>query len=1367
MKWLWFTFLVIFTLNTQAIEHIEGEFSLFEKAIPGLNKNGFDHYRDSKGFYWIATTGAIYRFDGNKLEAVFEDPKNGLISSTEVYQFVEQQGYLWASSYRGLFRIDLSNYQVKHFSALEHNIASTSEITTSKHLANEQLTNDSLANNNIRYLSKDAQQRLWISTLKGLSLYHPESETFSNYYLPTVKENTEYSQAFRRAASDSDGNLWISTYEQGLQILISDTQELKHINRVAKLSTQQQQWFQGGNVKDVASLANGRVGIALSDRYVEFDKNFALIHNIAIRSQHQQRKAATLYRILEDNTQRIWLSTFNQALVRISADRGKVEYHYHNPQDKNHSLRKEVPFRLTIDQQGNIALTYVNNNYQFWSAVNDKITRVAVPGNRLADSSVEVSQVMDGGFVWLGYRNNTVIYLLNLSNNSIEPFDIGTPLQSFAGINQHKVYISSATTGAFLFDTESQTKTNISNLAISSMEFSPQTGLWFSTENQVYRLHHGQVRAYPIEGVSTLLGAHIYNDPVWGTWVSTTDSLFYFDPNEDKFTHLSQERFNIINGTRILLHNDSLWIPGNGLTRLKLAKANGKTQISSTQSFPELDKEVFYNVTAKGDAIWLNNATGERIYRIDDHGSISKRFDIAQGFPRVSSTQVLALSESGDLLFSEKGEISLLSNPDSIQTGKSQTSKIISYAVLDQNQRLNYNFNPKRNINLGPDEKTIIFNFSTMSSSSRNIHSEEYRLIGRSPRWIRASSKTAVFSGLEPGEYSFELRNVWNQDDISRIKIYAKAPLWKTPIAYSLYALAVILVLLFIFYLRWDREKSKREAEAKIRLYAKAFESAAEGFCVVDARSRILNSNDSFKNLMGSEPHSLLLCRSNNVSQQEYYKNWASLVDKGIAQGKTWCRTQSGAEIPLSYTGSIIEHYDNDNPLYMIVLSDISAQLQHEKELETMSNYDSLTGLANRNLFREKLKSAIRNYHHLTGKKFGILYLDIDRFKTVNNSLSYHYGDKLLLELGKKLNKALRPQDSLCRMGGDEFVAIVENIDSPELLGNLSDKLIKTSEQAMLLAESEIFVSLSVGIAIFPDDSRDPEELIKQADAARYSAKAKGGGNYSYFSSSMSSRLNTALKLESEIRQAVRNNEFIPYYQPKICLETGKMVGVEALVRWCKPDSTIIMPGVFIDAAERTGAIVKIGLQVLHHACQLLERWHTEGFEDIKIAVNISAHQLAQDNFIEDVKKVLTQYEFDYRMIEFEITESILMADKSDSVLKLSILREMGHSISVDDFGTGYSSLAYLTELPIDTLKIDQSFVKNMLRDEKQKSVVKTIIELSNNLELSVVAEGVETEDDHCMLKSLHCHFGQGYWYAKPMSAKDLCDSHLFADLQI
>ncbi|MCV6621680.1 MAG: EAL domain-containing protein [Cellvibrionaceae bacterium] len=1311
--------------------------------MPGLNKNGFDFYRDSKGFFWLATAGAIYRYDGNRLEAIFE---NSSLSSADVYQFVEQDGFLWASSYQGLFRINLDGYKVDQFS---HNKASAS-----------------LASNNIRYLSKDAEGQLWVSTIKSLSLFRPELGNFKNYYLPELSTGTEYQQAFRRAASDSKGNIWAATYEQGLQVLIKGQDTFKPISKLTYLSSSQELLFEAGNILDIISLSNGNVGLALSDRYIEFNSDLELVHNIVPRSHHAQADSRPqLYRLLEDRSQRIWLSTFSQVLLRIDKNREQIEYHYHQPQDKEHSLRKEAPYRLSLDQDGNIALTYVNNNYQFWSVINDSIRKIELPEKNIVDSSVEVSKIKGGSFVWLGFRNSSHVYLLDLRNNSIRPYNTGMPIQSFTAINEHSIYISTRNQGAFLLDFANQASIKLSDLPISNMSYSSETGLWFNTENEIYRHSNGKSQNYQLRAVSTLLGAHIYSDPKWGTWLSTSDAIFYYNAVKDRFEKLAVDSSNIINGTRISIHQDALWIPGDGLLKLNLEKKGDSVKIASTQSFPELDKEIIYNVATAGNSIWLNNATGERIYQISNSGKISKRFDISRGFPRKSSTQILATSLSGKLLFSEAGEIFSLDTAGDLPSGDTHGSRIVSYEILNNEQKTRANFNPDSDIQLAANEQTLTVNFSNLNSSSRSVLSEEFRLIGRSPRWVKASAHTAIFSGLEPGRYTFELRSMWNKEDISRANILVAAPFWKSKFAYAIYGLICLAILGLILYLRWDKKRSERKSESQIRLYAKAFESAAEGFCVVDSRSRILNSNASFKSLIGSDPHALARCRSTKVSDFEYSQIWQELIENGVSQGKSWCTDSEGNDIPLSFTGSAIEGYEFERPLYMVVLSDISSQIKYEKELETMSNYDSLTGLANRNLFREKLKSAINNHHHITRNKFGILYFDVDRFKTINDSLSYQHGDKLLRELGSKLSQTLRPQDALCRLGSDEFVAIIENIQSNELLGEISDRLINTAEQAMILDGKEIFVSLSIGIAIYPDDSRDSEDLIKKADAARHAAKSKGGGRYNYFSAEMSSSLRTALKLESEIRQAVRNKEFKPHFQPKVCMQSGKMIGVEALVRWYKPNAEIIMPGVFIDAAEKTGAIVKIGLQVLHESCQLLENWKQIGINDLNIAVNISAHQLAQENFIEAVENVFSQYDCKASAIEFEITESILMANKSDSVKKLSQLRAMGHQISVDDFGTGYSSLAYLTELPIDTLKIDQSFVKNMLKDQKQLSVVKAIIELAKNLGLNVVAEGVETLEDHNKLQQLNCHCGQGYWYAKPMSAEDLSNNKLFQQL--
>lgn len=1341
MKWIVFIIAVTCSVLASGREHIERRISLYEKDMPGLNKNGFDHLRDSQGFFWLATSDGALRFDGSKVETIFTE-QDGPIHKTQINQFIEQNGHIWMASYNGLFRLDMATYTVDTF---HHSNAIAS-----------------LPNNNIRYLSRDNIGQLWVSSIDGLARYDETKKQFVSYYLPDIKGDIDFERAFRRVARDSSGRIWAATYRQGLQLITLSEDGLQPISSIKSYGAEIDAVLTGAQVMNVISLENGNIGVLASDRYLEFNPQQDLVEEVFIRYRHDQaNKRASLYRLIADNKNRIWVSTFDGSLVRISSDRQKIHYYYSEKNKVGSDLHSETSYRLATDVDGSLALSYVNNNYQFWNPISDAIERIEIPGENISNSTVFVEPGHDENHIWLYFKQESNIYLFNTLNKTFKTYLTELPVQSLAAVNDQEVYIASRDQGVFRFDLNAETYKKVSQYSATTISYSKEYGLWVNTENRIANIKNENVESYQIPEASTLLGSEIFISNKWGIWLPAAGAIYHFDQNQKKFIRYEVDGLNLHNGSELIIVEDQIWVPGNGLVRLDLSEENGVAVVSNLKSYKQLGNEVILRVTERSGKLWFNNVTGDRIYRLSIESGVLEYFDVNEGFPRTTSTQILVKTQGGQLIMSEQGEPVVLSNPDALGKIQHGLSMVSSYEIINNQQQSSHHFLNTDKIDLSSDEQTIIFNFSDKKSYSSSLPPEEYRLLGRGERWLRTRGRTAVYSGLEPGDYRFEVRNIWTPSLVRSIGLSVSPPFWRSHVAVLLYVFSCLSVMALIFYLWWDKLQSQRKADDQIRLYAKSFEDAAEGFCVIDGRLRVIASNDSFKQLVGGDVSNLFKVKSNQTPTERYVDFWRILNKEKSWNGKLWCRSCSGREVPVRCKASLIDRHDSDEELFMLVVSDISDQVRYEEELERLANYDSLTGLPNRNLFRERLKLATSNSKYMTHSKFGLLYVDVDRFKTINDSLSHGHGDQLLKNLGLSMKSVLRSQDAIFRIGGDEFVAIIENINHVDMLGKLSRSLIRKAEMPISLEGRDVFVSLSIGVSVFPDDSSEPDDLLKCADAAMYAVKAKGGGNFTYYNASMNSKLLTALKLESDMRLAVRREEFTPYFQPKINMKTGRLVGVEALVRWRKPDLSLVLPGVFIEAAERTGAIIKIGLLVLSKTCEQLSIWSTGPYRNLTIAVNVSAHQLAQDDFLEQIQSLVSKYDFNPRRLEFEITESILMADKSDSILKLSVLRRMGHSISVDDFGTGYSSLSYLTELPIDVLKIDQSFVKNMLLDRKQLSVVKTIIELGENLELTVVAEGIETQAEHELLVSMGCHLGQGFWYAKPMTMSELDKSDL------
>lgn len=424
------------------------------------------------------------------------------------------------------------------------------------------------------------------------------------------------------------------------------------------------------------------------------------------------------------------------------------------------------------------------------------------------------------------------------------------------------------------------------------------------------------------------------------------------------------------------------------------------------------------------------------------------------------------------------------------------------------------------------------------------------------------------------------------------------------------------------------------------------------------------------------------------------------------------------------------------------------------RQLHHLALHDALTRLPNRNLLEDRIEQAIAAGER-SGKRFALMFLDLDRFKTINDSLGHHYGDKLLQGVAARLTGCLRAEDTVARLGGDEFVVLLGEVSGPTVAANIAQKLLDTLALPIVVEEQQQSVSVSIGISMFPDDGTTLRELMSNADSAMYHAKKMGRANHQFFAPEMNAAAGARLLLEQQLRRALDNNEFALHYQPKIDVASGAVVAMEALVRWNSPERGLVSPNEFISVCEEIGLIIPLGAWVLREACRQNRAWQVAGLPRLRVAVNLSAYQFRQKDLPEFVAGVLLETGLDGECLELEVTESVVMHNAAEAALILERLHAQGIHISVDDFGTGYSSLGYLKQFRLDTLKIDRSFVRDISSDADDAAIVRSVIALAHSLRLQVIAEGVETEEQLDYLRELGCDQYQGYLRSKPLPAPE------------
>jgi len=496
-----------------------------------------------------------------------------------------------------------------------------------------------------------------------------------------------------------------------------------------------------------------------------------------------------------------------------------------------------------------------------------------------------------------------------------------------------------------------------------------------------------------------------------------------------------------------------------------------------------------------------------------------------------------------------------------------------------------------------------------------------------------------------------------------------------------------------------------------------------------------------------------------SLDPQKLSRMCDSLINKirPMVSFETTFNRKDGTSYPAECKLQLVEPKGSDSEILLWV-QDLTERKQMENTIRQMAYYDSLTGLPNRNLLNDRLAVALANSSR-NNQKVAILFLDLDHFKTINDSLGHETGDQLLQQVSLRIKRVLRKQDTIARMGGDEFIILIPGLTETDHTARLAEKILDAITPVFKIGDNELYIGCSIGISIFPDDGTEIKTLLKNSDLAMYRAKEKGRNTFQLYTPSMNFKAMERLAVEKNLRKALDREEFELYYQPKINLESGQIAGMEALIRWDSPELGMVMPSQFIHIAEETRLIIQMGHWVLLTACRQAKQWQSEGLPQIPISVNLSVVQFTHPNLVSEINKVINQTNTQPHNLELEITESVLMQDTTLAVSILNKLSELGIKISIDDFGTGFSSLNYLKNLPIDYLKIDQTFIKDF-NLQTNSAITKAIVTLAQSLNMKTIAEGVETEEQKEFLKELNCDEAQGYLFSKPLS-KDKMDELL------
>ncbi|MBF0421361.1 MAG: EAL domain-containing protein [Magnetococcales bacterium] len=549
------------------------------------------------------------------------------------------------------------------------------------------------------------------------------------------------------------------------------------------------------------------------------------------------------------------------------------------------------------------------------------------------------------------------------------------------------------------------------------------------------------------------------------------------------------------------------------------------------------------------------------------------------------------------------------------------------------------------------------------------------------------------------------------------------------------------------------------EVHEHMRITTKVLENAVEGVIVTDDKGVIRSVNPAFTRITGFEPKEVIGNPMKGLSGsreglENHERVWKALMEAGVWRGEVWNRKKNGEAYPQWETILVIRNREGEVTNFISIFHDLTEIRASQKELHFKTYHDTLTGLPNRDLFVDRLNQAVLNAQRNEGKVL-VIFLGLDHFKKINNSLGHQLGDRLLKDVSIRLKAFIREGDSLSRLAGDLFGFIMREIRNSQDAVLVARKINGALTEPFIIEEHKLFLTASTGITLYPDDGSDAPTLIKNADMALNRAKIVGRDTCTFYKATMGEQADRRLKLERNMRLGLEREEFVLYYQPKVSLTSGKVVGMEALVRWQPPKGGMVSPGEFIPVAEETGLILPLGEWILKTACEQNRIWRDAGHDRLRMAVNLSVRQFRQRDLFDRVRMILEQTGLPPQLLELEITESMVMDNVESVIVALTRLRSLGLFIAVDDFGTGYSSLSYLKRFPIQTLKIDQTFVRDLTFDSDDATIINAIIAMAKSLKLTVVAEGVETADQLKFLRLEGCDEMQGYFFSKPLSADE------------
>lgn len=1336
-----------------------------------------DVFQDSYGFIWVATENGINRYDGHEFTR-FSIDENAPMAETEIAQAqvtgIAEDVFkkIWFATFAGIFIYDPIEDTFDYISPTNNPDSGLTSPFTAK-------------------VIRHTNGTMWVATYDGLHSYSYEDKKFRLHKVPdsvVAKGNS-----ILRLVEAPDGNLVLGTQDKGVLKYNIQTGEFSRLYYFADKSDDVRNEIRALFFDSRESLWIGSNQGLIQYNYSQNKVMGLVLDELNIEGMQRQR----IRSITEDSEGIIWVSIYGDGILALNPRNLSYKFYAYVPAVR-HGLSSDSIRKLFFDDTGLLWIGTEGYGVNIWNPVSSAfghITHQVDNPNSLSNNvvwSIEPDQQQN---IWVG--TDVGLNRVSADGKTITRYLTDNPDQQPLASDLIYNVESDPVTGHIWVATDKgvsrlnpdsgevknyvhdpNDKRSMPDEFVYDVELDSHRQLWMATSGGLVRLDLNNDRLYRYDHIpddpnslsKNTSVSKVFVDADETLWIGTDNGLNRYNRQKDNF-----DRFLYVEGASYNadisfmssiaeVKRNVLWVgySGKGIDTLDFSQDRNQPVVKHLDIQDGLPTNIIFGIIPDhfGRA-WISTMNGLMLY--DMNGLNHRIFGAKEGLLGSEFNDgAYSVAKDGSIYFGTINGLAIV-KPGLINAPNTSSRLYFTKAMVYREQsNEQMPLIDKTTLELSHDAYALRLQFSDLNyyASSQTRYAYQYKR--HQGNWIDLGSDNSItLTNMPIGTHELQIKNRTGGADWGEprsLEIIVHPPWWRTRLAYSVYILILAITSFSLYHFRQQRQREKQQMNRQLKLFAEAFKNTSEGVMIMHSSRTIVAVNKAFTTITGYTEQEAIdagtdIINSEKHSADFYEHIWQTLMEERQWHGEIWQNNKDGIDIAVEMTVSSVINEDSEVSHFVAVFSDITERLHAEQELRKLAKYDSLTGLPNRTLLQDRLEHAI-SHGRREKHKLAVLFLDLDRFKQVNDSLGHDIGDLLLIAVAERITKILREDDTFARLGGDEFVVIIEDVTDISQLVYVASRIIEELTTPFSLIDYDVSTSTSIGITLFPEDGETSQVLLKNADTAMYHAKAEGRNNFQFYTQSMNDQVFERLSIENELRHAIEHNEFVLYYQPRVNSRTGAVESLEALIRWQHPTKGIISPGYFIDVAEDSGLIVPISEWVIKEACRQLKAWRKSDFNQVSLSVNLSPRLFSHYDLVGFIEENLLHYQIPALKLELEITEGMLMDDVESTIADLHRLNELGCHISVDDFGTGYSSLSYLHRFPVHTLKIDRSFVSNIDQHSKGKALVDIIINLAQNLGLDLVAEGVETKEQLQFLQSRAEQQIQGYYFSKPVDAE-------------